>query len=106
MLVRRQDAVLHSDQLVEGDDRIDVGPGTDQMNLAAVTKTEVTAIVGHKLILERGCSIPDNSSGLSGCGYVLSDFALLDESPVGTLLIVTGHRGGVRDVHQPLRCIR
>jgi len=100
MLVRRQHAVLHSDQLVEGYDRIDTGSGTDQMNSASVTKAEVAVIVGHKLVLESGCSMPDNSGDLSGCGYVLADFALLDESSVGTLLLVTGNRGGVRDVHQ------
>ena len=103
MLIRRKLAVILPDQFVEGNDRIDIGTWTDQMNSAAVAKAEVATIGGHKLVLKGGCSMPYDSGLLSGCDYVLSYFTLLVESAVSSLLVVAGHSGGVGDIHQLAR---
>src|SRR2546421_411811 len=99
MLIRRQDTVLFAHEIIKGDDRVRRISGTDEMDFASVTETEIARIGGYEFILEGRGAVPDDSRRLTGGGDVLSNLALLAEGAVRPLLVMTRDGCGVGNIH-------
>lgn len=100
MLIVGDRAVLHADEIIDVDDRIDGGSAADQVNDSAVAETEVAWINGHEIVLESGGPLPDDAGRFAEGGHVLADFAFLSGPAVGPLLVVTRHGRGITHIHQ------
>ena len=100
MVVRRQDAVFHTHQVIETQNQVRRVTIADQNDLANIGEAEVAIIRGNEFIFEGCIAVPDNPGCLAHRRNVLPDFALLVESAVRAQLVVTSHNGCVRHRHQ------
>src|ERR1043166_8056978 len=70
------------------------------MNNSVIAEGEVARVYGHKLIFEGGRALPDDTGGFTDGGYILADFAFLNELSVSADLVVTRHGCRVGNIHQ------
>src|SRR5205807_8009454 len=98
-------AVLHHDQIIERDERVNCWTVAEQRDFAAIRKAEVAWVGGDEFVFECRGAVPGDAGVFAGRGYVLTNLALLAERTVRPLLVMTRHGRRVIDVHQFVRTL-